>query len=395
MANNVIEQAPFSAAGVRPGMWFLTSTENYDTIITPGYLNSVASAGIEFQPNDIVFAQYNEGSVFGMFIVTVTDGVFSLNVYSPNNNSFIFENVIFVAKGGSDLNPGTSIGLPKLTIQDAIDTLNLGPDENGAVWVLDSGEYDENLIVPFNTKLWAPNANLVCSTGDLITINDTGGNTVCDITCNSLTNNGSGLAINLLGSQSNVFLNVKIIQGDMYIEGGLVDCVIAQVVSDIEVASTGVFGPTIINAIAVNLTVNSGGLVIGAIGTVNGPDSNRDIYGKQTFIDRLIYQTLPITETAGRVVVASDSNARIVYNNAAAGNFELPATADEAIPLGTSVEFAQLGLGPVVFVAGAGVTIVSSEGSDVETAAAGSVAKAYKYTDTIWMVSGDITPSGE
>src|SRR5574338_347138 len=212
MAKNLFTQNPYTVTGIKPGQWFLDSSEDYATLISPGYLSSVATAGIEIQPNDFIFAQYNNGANVAIFVaIEASPGILSLEVYNPNSNSFIFQRVQFVAKGGSDLNPGTSIGLPKLTIQAAINALMMTSLTDGMVWVLDDNEYTENLVLPFNIQLYAPTAKLICNTGDLLTVNDSGENTVATVTVQSLTSNG-GLAVNLLGSSSNMFLNAKIVQ---------------------------------------------------------------------------------------------------------------------------------------------------------------------------------------
>lgn len=389
MANNIITQSPLAATGVRPGQWFLTSSEDYATLIAPGYLNSVSNAGLEFQPNDIVYAQYDDGVNFAMFIVSEVNDVFSLSVYSPNDNSFVFTQVQFVAKGGSDLNSGLSVGYPKLTIGAAITALGLTTLNTGLVWVMDDGEYDENLVLPFNIQLYAPNASLICAAGDLLTVNDTGGPTLAIVTARNIYSQ-SGFVINLLGAQSSMYINAQSARGDVYAEGILDEKFVTQVANDIEIGASGILTAQVENS-SIGLTINSGATVAGSFRDVSNPgESNNVIYGDQTMIDHLIYQTDPITETAGRIVAAADSNTRIVYNNAANGNFELPATADVAIPLGTYIEFTQLGLGAALFIAGAGVTIVSSLGATVETNGAGATAKAWKYTDTIWVISGDL-----
>ena len=394
MAKNIITANPYTVTGVKPGQWFLDSSEDFSTLTEPGYLSSVANAGIDFQPNDFIFAQYNNGANVGLFnVIESAPGVFSLEVYSPNSNSFIFENMQFVAKGGSDLNPGTTIGLPKLTIQAAIDALSLSPSNPGAVWVLDDNEYDENLVLPFNVQLYAPMASVSCTTGDLITVNDTGSNTVATITCAALNNYGTGLCINLLGSQSNIFLNTKIAQGDMHIEGGMVNSLIAQIDSEVHVTATGVLGVQIVNAILFTLTTDEGATVVGDVGAIIGPGvSLTNSYGNRAFVNKLTFQTDPITIDAGRFLQSEDGSTRIVYNNAADGNFTLLPSGDLNLPIGTNIEFTQLGLGAIVFVAGLGVTIVSPEGATVQTSGTGAYAKAWKYSDTIWILSGDLAP---
>jgi hypothetical protein len=396
MPSNIFNQLPYAGIGVRPGFWFLTSTESFDTLIQPGFINGVAQTGYEVQPLDFVFAIYNDGLDSQIFVVTETNGVFTLQVYTANSNSFTFEHVQFVAKGGSDLNTGNQLGFPKLTIQAAINALMLSPSNTGVVFILDDGTYAENLVVSNSVKIYGPNATIaITSASPTLTINDTGMNTVTDIICFQFANFGAGRAVSLLGAQSNLFLTARIVQGDMYIEGGFIDGNIAQVASNVHIASTGQFAPNIINAIFFNLTFDVGATIAGTIQSITGPGvSNNNFYGDQTILDHLTYQTDPSTETSGRTVAASDSNTRIVYNNAAGDNYILPQTSDVAIPIGTRIEFLQLGLGAITFLAGASVTIVTLPGNPVSTSGPGAVALAWKYTDTIWVVSGDVVNSG-
>ena len=102
MGTNVVKILPFSESTALPRLVFLNSTETYETLTNPGFLNSVSLAGIEFLPNDFVFTMYNEGIDNALFTVNETDKIFTLQVYNPNSNSFIFTNVQFVSKGGSD-----------------------------------------------------------------------------------------------------------------------------------------------------------------------------------------------------------------------------------------------------------------------------------------------------
>lgn len=389
--NSTVTRGSTGLAGVTPTFVYLNTTDSFNTLITPGYMNGIKSSGIEIEPTDFVFAVYNEGASKGLFTLTETNGIFTLQLYNPGSGQFQFTQVQFVAKGGSDLNPGNEMSFPKLTIGAAITALNLSPSNAGVVWVLDGELYEENLVLPFNVDLYAPNASIECQTGDLLTINDTGSNTLARVTCASLFANSPGKSLNLLGAQSNIFFDAQVVQGDMHIEGGCVSTSVAQINSAVHVTSTGEYAPRIINAIAYTLTFDVGATIAGNVESIMSPGlSSNDIYGGQTFLNHMIYQSPPSTETVGRSVVPADSVTTIVYNNAAGGNYTLPDTASSSIPLGTKIDFVQLGLGAVTFVAGAGVTIVSIVGAAAKTNGAGSVATAYKYTDTIWIVSGDI-----
>lgn len=396
MAGNstVIRSSP-GLSGVTPAFVYLNTTDSYDALITPGYLNNVKSAGIEIEKTDFVYAVYNNGESKGIFTLVDVDGVFTLQLYNPGSGQFQFTQLQFVAKGGSDLNPGNEISFPKLTVNAAIAALNLSPTQTGLVWILDDGEYQENVVLPFNMQLYGPSAVITAPTGDALTINDTGANTLSVVTLSALNATSPAKALNLLGAQSNIFLKCNLVQGDMHIEGGCVNANIAQIASNVHVTSTGQFGASIINAIVFALTSDPGATIIGNIQQILGPgDTINTIYGAQNIAGKLSYQTLPSTETAGRTVGIADNNTAIVYNNAANDQYLLPDTASVAIPIGTKIDFIQLGLGAVEFTAGVGVTIVSSLGATVFTSGAGAVATAYKYTDTIWVISGDISSVG-
>lgn len=387
MAFTQMQVLPFSQTGISPRLLFLDTTEDYATITTPGFLNSVQNVGIDIQNHDVIFCNYGSGTNFGMFVVSIDSGIFTMSVYSPNSNSFIFTRVQYVAKGGSDLNAGTSLGLPKLTIQAAINALSMTSSSIGLVVVLDAGVYTENLVLPFNIQVYAPNATIAGSTGNLITINDSGLATSATLIANSINHSGSDKSLNILGGQSKLTLMCPNIGGDINLEGTL-EGQVTDFNCKVDISATGIWRVNVLNAVSYDLTVVSGGVVSGSFGSAE--NATNTTYGEQTFSDRLIYQIAPSTETAGRVVAASDSNTRIVYNSAEGDDYTLPQTSDVDIPLGTKIEFMQLGVGEVSFVAGSGVTIVSSEGALVNTAGTGSVAGAWKYTDTIWVLDGDI-----
>jgi hypothetical protein len=385
MAINIITQGPLAATGVRPGQWFLTSSEPYNTLITPGYLNSLSNTGIEVKDGDFVFANYDDGAVTGLFTVTSNNGIFSMNIYSPNSNSFIFQRTLFVAKGGSDLNPGTSMGLPKLTIQSAIDALMPTPSIRSVVVVLDDGTYDENLTLTNNIQLWMPYATMEVQNGDVFTIQDTGVQTLAVVNVlYAQANNGK--LLNIQGQLSSIFLDCQIGIGDMNIEGACVYNGVALLGSNVVISATGSWAANVLQQNGGSITNN--GSLVGNVGTVTGTKVN---YGANSFNDKLTFQSAPATEIAGRTLALGDGSATIVYNNVASGNYTLPATAAVSFPIGTFVDFIQLGLGDINFIAGAGVTIVSSVGALPKSNGAGTACKAYKYTDTIWVVSGDIT----
>ena len=146
MSTNKFTILPFSTASEGPRILFLTTTENFATITAPGYLNTAGTAGVTFQPNDFLFVQYNDAANSGLFNISSDGGIYTMSVYSPNSNSFVFERVQFVAKGGSDLNAGTSIGSPKLTVQAAINALAPNLTDPSLVNIMDDAVYNENLV---------------------------------------------------------------------------------------------------------------------------------------------------------------------------------------------------------------------------------------------------------
>jgi len=175
----------------------------------------------------------------------------------------------------------------------------------------------------------------------------------------------------------------------IYDEGGLVLREVAQITSNIHITATGQFSPTIVNAIDCTFTFDTGSTIMGSIQTLNGTPLNQ-VYGDTTYLNHLMYQTPPSTETVGRTLAIVDSNTRVVYNAAVIGDYTLPQTSSVAIPIGTQITFVQLGIGAVSLVAGAGVTIIANQTLPVGTAGAGAVIYAWKYTDNIWIVSGDM-----
>jgi hypothetical protein len=395
MAKNLITQNPYTVTGVKPGQWFLDSTEDYSTLIAPGYLSSVANAGIDFQPNDFVFAQYNNGENVGLFnVIEATPGIFSLAVYSPNSNSFVFERTIFVAKGGSDLNPGTTMGLPKLTIGGAIAALNPNLNDPSLVVVMDDGTYNENLVLPNNISIYGPNCIIGSQNGDTITINDSGQNTFAVVRVSNLgAENGNAVVIN--GTLSVLYCDCPILFGNVVNNGAFVAKNGLALINSIVTFGANAQGALYFtNAIGSSLNIDPTATLIGSIGTIAPGAAANVIYGNTSFFNKLTFQTAPIDEVAGRSIVLDDASARIVYNNAADDNFVLPATADVALPIGTNIEFTQLGLGAIDFIAGPGVTLVSPIGNPLATSGTGATAKAWKYTDTIWILSGDLVNVG-
>lgn len=212
---------------------------------------------------------------------------------SPNF-LFNFTQAIFVAKGGDDANPGTKMNFPKLTIQAAIDAISDG----GLVWVLDAGQYSENLTIAKGLQLWAPNAELDgAGTGDLITVSG-GGSVVVRLNIGDINQGGSGLGLNIPDSGTVVFLNAAIFFGSIDSHGSLIISDVAQISSDIHIFSTGLFAADITNDIASTMTFDPGSTIVGTIQQINGPgDTTNTVFGGQTFND--------LVQISGAFVVTS------------------------------------------------------------------------------------------
>lgn len=391
MSIATLAQLPFTAAGNSPKLWFIQSNEDFSVITNPGYLNNVGGAGINIEKNCFVLASYaSDGGNLGLFVVTSdSDGVLTMNEYNPNSNSFIFNRVRFVAQGGSDSNAGNTMGSPKLTIGAAITSLNPGTVTPSLVWVLDAHRYDENLVLPNNVIIYAPNAALVPGDGDALSINDTGNQTLAEVTFSSIISSSKAIAIS--GPNSQMIVTCPIVQGDIGNEGILTLDTENLIGSSVNTSAGSYNYLYIQNASSCTFDFDPASQVLGNIQTVTDiGDTGNIVYGNTSFNDRLVYQQSPSTETAGRTVAIGDSNTRIVYNSASGGSYTLPQTSDVAIPIGTNIEFVQLGIGAVTFVAGSGVTVVSESGANVSTNGSGTVARTWKYTDTIWVIDGDV-----
>lgn len=276
MATNIFTQSPLSATGVKPGQWFLNSSEEYATLTLPGYLSTITGSGINIQPNDFVFASYGASNISGVFTAAGAGDSLSLQVYSANSNSFEFERTIFVAKGGSDLNPGNQMGYPKETIQSAINALMPNLVDRSLVIVMDDGNYAENLIVPLNITISAANATLNPASGDVITIEDSGQQSLATISFYGVEAKPGFKAVSLNGPQSVLFLNVNVVQGDMFFEGSLIQNSAAIVQSAVTQTASGAWAVNILNAIA--STFSLAGTVAGSIGAIPG---SALIYGDQ------------------------------------------------------------------------------------------------------------------
>lgn len=368
-------------SGIFPALAFLETDESYSEITQPGYINNVISAGYTIDENYFVLASYGVPAQLQIFTVDVNDGVYTLETYSPNENSFEFTEVQFVAKGGSDLNPGDKLGFPKETIQAAIN--DLSPPMNGfsLCYVVDSGSYEENVVLPPNVLLLAPNANITASSGAVLTLNDTGQFYTSAARIGGLLPTGGALAVDSNGPQTTLILDAPVIQGgDIDIEGTIYLNSLLVQFCQINIQATGQIVSDVQNPISSSL--NGPGNLIGKFGSFQ--------YGPNTFQGKMTYFQDELQEVAGRKLTTTDPISTIQYNNPSDGIYVLPQTSDVPISVGARVSFVQIGMGKIQFNAGPGATITSAAGANARTSVAGGFAIAEKLTDTLWVVFGTI-----
>lgn len=199
-----------------------------------------------------------------------------------NPDGVQFQNLIFVAKGGDDANAGDRLNAPKITVQAAIDAVSTG----GMVWVLDAGQYVENLTIDKGLQLWAPNAEFDgTGSGDLITVTG-GGTTVVRMNIGDVNQGGPGLALNIPDPGTVVFLNAGIFFGSLDCQGDLIISDVAQIVSTIHIFPTGLLAIDITNALGCTFIFDAGSTVVGTIQEVIGPgNTTNTVYGGQLFKD--------------------------------------------------------------------------------------------------------------
>src|ERR1700690_2739717 len=168
-------------------------------------------------------------------VLTCADSLGATAWETVASQNFNFTGVQFVAIGGNDLNDGLTLDTPKATIQAAI---NAGSD-GFLIWVLDAGQYNENLTFPYGCQLYAPNAELNgTGSGDILTVTNTGPK-VIRMTIGDVNQGGPGLGLNIIGADTVVFLDATIFFGSITCEGSLIVNDVAQVLSTIHILSTG------------------------------------------------------------------------------------------------------------------------------------------------------------
>lgn len=162
-----ILQAPqqlTGSSGVNPNFKYMVSTDNLSTITTAGYLNNIDLAVYPILPSDILMVNYgatsvNSSATFGMFSVSITNGIIKLN----------------------QVQLGANIQLPTVT-NEVIQAL----DTQGTLGVI-PGVFAGNLMRTDTTNNMGPNAGIIA---DKASVTTTGGIAVCNHQAGILTTPG-------------------------------------------------------------------------------------------------------------------------------------------------------------------------------------------------------------
>lgn len=96
------------------------------------------------------------------------------------------------------------------------------------------------------------------------------------------------------------------------------------------------------------------------------------------------------TRTASYTLILADANKVIEMNVATVNNLTIPANATVLFPIGTIIEIFQLGVGQVIIVPSAGVTI-RSPGNKVKLMGQYSSVSLRKRATDEWTMIGDLT----
>lgn len=378
---NILYPVPVGLNGVSPQVRSLNAhAESLSTIMNPGFLNAVLSAGNQIDPSDILVVNYANGTQ--LFTQQESNGVITLVVYDPGNNNFPFTNVQFVAKGGSDLNAGNTFSAPKLTIPAAISAVTTG----GLVWVLDSGVYENQFItMPPGVTLYAPTAFLVVDavSGSLITQLDTGMSYVSYLYAQNLEASGGANLVTQNGALSGLLINAIEAIGPCTFNGTV------GLEIDVFPNSALTFTATGVGFLNVGVSATST-ITITTPDTVHGKFGDT-FYGTQTFIDQVISQQQQTQETVGRTLIPSDSNTTVSYMNTVTGNYSFPAT---GIPVGTKISFVQLSSGVVQFNSDGFSTILSTVSAPVITNGVNAKGYAEQISLGVWIIDGNVISGG-
>ena len=95
------------------------------------------------------------------------------------------------------------------------------------------------------------------------------------------------------------------------------------------------------------------------------------------------------TQTSSYTLVLGDAGKVVEVNNASANTLTVPPNSSVAFPIGTYVNFAQIGAGQTTVTAGVGVTLRNRAG--LKTFAQYSIGVLYKRGTDEWVVGGDMT----
>lgn len=105
-----------------------------------------------------------------------------------------------------------------------------------------------------------------------------------------------------------------------------------------------------------------------------------------------VYQTALNAQTGTTyTTVIGDASKLITLNNASAITVTIPPNSSVAYPVGTKIDFAQIGVGQVTFAGGSGVTVNSTP--TLKTRARFSAVSCIKISTDGWILVGDLAES--
>jgi hypothetical protein len=101
---------------------------------------------------------------------------------------------------------------------------------------------------------------------------------------------------------------------------------------------------------------------------------------------------IPVTaQTASYTLVLADAGTFITFNVAGAHNLTVPLNSSVAFPIGSWIDFQQIGAGQTTVVATGGVTITSTPSTALKLSSQYSAARLFKRAADIWSLIGDIS----
>lgn len=143
-------------------------------------------------------------------------------------------------------------------------------------------------------------------------------------------------------------------------------------------------------AIAAGATANATDAQLRDRATHTGTQAITTIAGLQAALDTKAPALIPFdfgTITA-RVLTLADAGKILFRNNAAANTVTIPANADAAFPVGTSLVVLQQGTGTTTVVGAAGVTVNGTVAGSVAVVGRNQQLTLYKVDTNAWIVSG-------